>query len=189
MATKFYDFTANLLTGEAFKFSSLQGKVVLIENVASLWGTTTRDYTQMNELHERYASKGLVVLGVPCNQFGHQVSIPARFLFALLWRKKKPRSFSHSAVYFVFKFVSWLFFSVTSVVIYSKTTLVHFQVCQQYTSKQAFFMSQSTLVCSVSIYPHSWFINPRVFCKTASTRKWWRRYSGEKNFKQLHWTC
>ncbi|KAF6732967.1 Glutathione peroxidase 1 [Oryzias melastigma] len=26
----------------------------------------------MNELHERYASKGLVILGVPCNQFGHQ---------------------------------------------------------------------------------------------------------------------
>ncbi|KAF3856399.1 hypothetical protein F7725_017122 [Dissostichus mawsoni] len=35
-------------------------------------GTTTRDYTQMNELHERYAAKGLVILGVPCNQFGHQ---------------------------------------------------------------------------------------------------------------------
>uniref|UniRef100_A0AAY4DXC3 Glutathione peroxidase n=2 Tax=Denticeps clupeoides TaxID=299321 RepID=A0AAY4DXC3_9TELE len=26
----------------------------------------------MNELHERYSSKGLVVLGAPCNQFGHQ---------------------------------------------------------------------------------------------------------------------
>ncbi|KAG5275060.1 hypothetical protein AALO_G00143110 [Alosa alosa] len=26
----------------------------------------------MNELHEKYSSKGLVVLGVPCNQFGHQ---------------------------------------------------------------------------------------------------------------------
>ncbi|KAK2862171.1 hypothetical protein Q5P01_001704 [Channa striata] len=26
----------------------------------------------MNELHQRYASKGLVILGVPCNQFGHQ---------------------------------------------------------------------------------------------------------------------
>uniref|UniRef100_A0A3Q2YLF9 Glutathione peroxidase n=1 Tax=Hippocampus comes TaxID=109280 RepID=A0A3Q2YLF9_HIPCM len=63
--------TAKLLTGETFNFSSLRGKVVLIENVASL-GTTTRDYTQMNELHERYASKGLVILGVPCNQFGHQ---------------------------------------------------------------------------------------------------------------------
>lgn len=26
----------------------------------------------MNELHERYADKGLVILGMPCNQFGHQ---------------------------------------------------------------------------------------------------------------------
>ncbi|CAL8338899.1 unnamed protein product [Merluccius merluccius] len=30
------------------------------------------DYTQMNELHDLYAGKGLVILGVPCNQFGHQ---------------------------------------------------------------------------------------------------------------------
>lgn len=71
---KFYDVTAKLLSGEPFSFSALKGKVVLIENVASLWGTTTRDYTQMNELHSRYADKGLVILGVPCNQFGHQVS-------------------------------------------------------------------------------------------------------------------
>lgn len=28
----------------------------------------------MNELHSRYTDKGLVILGVPCNQFGHQVS-------------------------------------------------------------------------------------------------------------------
>lgn len=69
----FYDITTKTLTGEEFKFSSLQGKVVLIENVASLWGTTTRDYTQMNELHERFSDKGLVILGVPCNQFGYQV--------------------------------------------------------------------------------------------------------------------
>ena len=68
-----YDISAKLLTGELLNFSSLKGKVILIENVASLWGTTTRDYTQMNELHDRYSSKGLVVLGVPCNQFGHQV--------------------------------------------------------------------------------------------------------------------
>uniref|UniRef100_A0AAY5KZ22 Glutathione peroxidase 1 n=1 Tax=Esox lucius TaxID=8010 RepID=A0AAY5KZ22_ESOLU len=57
---KFYDLAAKLLTGEPFNFASLQNKVVLIENV-------------MNELHERYADKGLVILGVPCNQFGHQV--------------------------------------------------------------------------------------------------------------------
>uniref|UniRef100_A0AAQ4PPG1 Uncharacterized protein n=1 Tax=Gasterosteus aculeatus aculeatus TaxID=481459 RepID=A0AAQ4PPG1_GASAC len=36
MAAKFYDLSAKLLTGETFNFSSLQGKVVLIENVASL---------------------------------------------------------------------------------------------------------------------------------------------------------
>uniref|UniRef100_A0A7N5ZYH9 Glutathione peroxidase n=1 Tax=Anabas testudineus TaxID=64144 RepID=A0A7N5ZYH9_ANATE len=53
------NFTAKLLTGEAFSFSSLKG-------------TTIRDYTQMNELHQRFAGKGLVILGVPCNQFGHQ---------------------------------------------------------------------------------------------------------------------
>lgn len=72
MASAFYNISAKLLTGETLDFSSLKGKVVLIENVASLWGTTTRDYTQMNELHEKYASKGLVILGAPCNQFGHQ---------------------------------------------------------------------------------------------------------------------
>lgn len=70
---KFYDFTAKLLSGETFSFSALKGKVVLIENVASLWGTTIRDYTQMNELHSRFSAEGLVILGVPCNQFGHQV--------------------------------------------------------------------------------------------------------------------
>lgn len=70
---RFYELTAKLLSGEVLSFSALRGKVVLIENVASLWGTTTRDYTQMNELHSRYAAKGLVILGVPCNQFGHQV--------------------------------------------------------------------------------------------------------------------
>uniref|UniRef100_A0A3Q2QEC8 Glutathione peroxidase 1 n=1 Tax=Fundulus heteroclitus TaxID=8078 RepID=A0A3Q2QEC8_FUNHE len=58
-SVKFYSLAAKLLTGETLNFSSLQGKVVLIENV-------------MNELHERYAGQGLVVLGVPCNQFGHQ---------------------------------------------------------------------------------------------------------------------
>uniref|UniRef100_A0AAZ3NQ06 Glutathione peroxidase 1 n=1 Tax=Oncorhynchus tshawytscha TaxID=74940 RepID=A0AAZ3NQ06_ONCTS len=57
--TELYNMTAKLISGDFFKFSSLVGKVVLIENV-------------MNELHERYTDKGLVILGVPCNQFGHQ---------------------------------------------------------------------------------------------------------------------
>uniref|UniRef100_A0A3B3WK41 Glutathione peroxidase 1 n=1 Tax=Poecilia mexicana TaxID=48701 RepID=A0A3B3WK41_9TELE len=56
---RFYDLTAKLLSGESFSFSTLKGKVVLIENV-------------MNELHSRFSAEGLVILGVPCNQFGHQ---------------------------------------------------------------------------------------------------------------------
>ena len=40
-----------------FNFSSLKGKVVLVENTASLWGTTTRDFKQMNELCEKYGDK------------------------------------------------------------------------------------------------------------------------------------
>ena len=40
-----------------FKFRELVGKVVLIENVASLWGTTVRDFTQMNELCEKFGDK------------------------------------------------------------------------------------------------------------------------------------
>ncbi|MEJ1285804.1 ras homolog family member A [Cricetulus griseus] len=34
--------------------------------------TTTRDYTEMNDLQKRLGPRGLVVLGFPCNQFGHQ---------------------------------------------------------------------------------------------------------------------
>jgi len=67
----FYDLKAKLLDGSEFNFSSLKGKVVLVENTASLWGTTTRDFKQMNELCEKYGDK-LVVLSFPSNQFGHQ---------------------------------------------------------------------------------------------------------------------
>ena len=72
----FFEFSAKTLAGENVDFSRYRGKVVLVENVASMWGTTTRDFTQMNELVSKFVDK-LVVLGFPCNQFGHQVS----FLF------------------------------------------------------------------------------------------------------------
>ena len=54
-----------------FKFSELKDKIVLIENTASLWGTTVRDFTQMNELSEKFGDQ-LVILAFPTNQFGHQ---------------------------------------------------------------------------------------------------------------------
>lgn len=47
------------------------GKVVLVVNVASECGLTPQ-YEQLEALHEKYAGKGLAVVGVPCNQFGKQ---------------------------------------------------------------------------------------------------------------------
>jgi len=68
----FYDLSAKTLSGTPFPFSKLKGKVTLIVNVASFWGTTVRDYHQLAQLHTKYQDKGLVIIGVPCNQFGHQ---------------------------------------------------------------------------------------------------------------------
>ncbi len=47
------------------------GKVVLIVNTASRCGFTPQ-YAGLQQLHETYAGRGLVVLGFPCNQFGGQ---------------------------------------------------------------------------------------------------------------------
>jgi glutathione peroxidase len=44
---------------------------VLVVNVASECGLTPQ-YEQLQALHEKYAAKGLAVLGFPCNQFGSQ---------------------------------------------------------------------------------------------------------------------
>ncbi len=46
-------------------------KVVLLVNVASECGLTPQ-YEQLQALHEKYADKGLAIVGVPCNQFGGQ---------------------------------------------------------------------------------------------------------------------
>ena len=51
----------------AVDFSKYSGKVVMVQNVATLWGTTVRDFEQMNSLNEKYEE--LVVLGFPSNQY------------------------------------------------------------------------------------------------------------------------
>ena len=49
----FHDIRAKTLDGQVVSMEKYKGKVVLVENTASLWGTTVRDFTQMNELCEK----------------------------------------------------------------------------------------------------------------------------------------
>jgi len=69
--TSIYDFEATTIDGDAKPLSDYQGKVMLITNVASKCGFTPQ-YEGLEQLYETYADRGLVVLGFPCDQFGHQ---------------------------------------------------------------------------------------------------------------------
>ncbi|MCW3019238.1 MAG: glutathione peroxidase [Solirubrobacterales bacterium] len=59
------------LAGEPLDATELQGRAVLVVNVASRCGLTPQ-YTGLERLQERYGERGFTVLGVPCNQFGEQ---------------------------------------------------------------------------------------------------------------------
>lgn len=66
-----YTFSARTLDGETVTLERYRGKVLLIVNTASECGFTPQ-YAGLQQLYERYASRGFVVLGFPCNQFGRQ---------------------------------------------------------------------------------------------------------------------
>jgi len=63
--------SARTIDGAEQSFSDYAGKVLLIVNVASQCGFTPQ-YTGLEVLWRAYGDRGLVVLGFPCNQFGHQ---------------------------------------------------------------------------------------------------------------------
>ena len=65
------NFTMKSIAGEDVKLSKYTGKVVVFVNVASKCGFTPQ-YKQLQELHDKYAAKGVAVVGIPCNQFKGQ---------------------------------------------------------------------------------------------------------------------
>jgi glutathione peroxidase len=67
----FFDFNIKNIDGKIINFSKYDGKVILLVNVASKCGFT-KQYINLQKLWEIYKDKGLIVLGVPSNQFGGQ---------------------------------------------------------------------------------------------------------------------
>jgi glutathione peroxidase len=63
-----YNFNYSTPAGLVTSFEEHKGKVILIVNTATKCGLTPQ-FTGLQELHEKYKDKGLVVLGFPCNQF------------------------------------------------------------------------------------------------------------------------
>ena len=66
-----FDFEAVALDGTPGPLGRWRGKVLLIVNVASRCGFTPQ-YAGLEQLWKDYRKRGLVVLGFPCDQFGHQ---------------------------------------------------------------------------------------------------------------------
>lgn len=71
MTENVYGFTAKALNGKDISLDSYAGKVILVVNTASKCGFTPQ-YEGLELLHKEFSSKGLVILGFPCNQFGKQ---------------------------------------------------------------------------------------------------------------------
>jgi glutathione peroxidase len=70
-AESIYNIEVTGIDGKRYSLSEYQGKVMLIVNTASQCGFTEQ-YAGLQTLYDRFADKGLVVLGFPCNQFGEQ---------------------------------------------------------------------------------------------------------------------
>ena len=67
----FFDFKINSINAEELDLSAFKGKTILLVNVASKCGFT-KQYDDLQKLYDDFKEKGLIVIGIPTNQFGGQ---------------------------------------------------------------------------------------------------------------------
>ena len=70
-ASSIYDFTMKSIDGQQVSLGSFKGKVVLLVNVASKCGFTPQ-YSALEAVYEKYKDRGLVIVGIPANNFAQQ---------------------------------------------------------------------------------------------------------------------
>tara|TARA_B110000305_G_scaffold39680_1_gene40778 strand:+ start:190 stop:702 length:513 start_codon:yes stop_codon:yes gene_type:complete len=67
----FFELNIKSINGEELDLSQFKGKTTLLVNVASKCGFT-KQYSDLQSLYEKYEDQGLVIVGIPSNQFGGQ---------------------------------------------------------------------------------------------------------------------
>ena len=67
----FHDFSIESITGETIEMSNFKSNVVILVNTASKCGFTPQ-YSGLQKIYERYKDDGLVVLGIPTNDFNQE---------------------------------------------------------------------------------------------------------------------
>ena len=67
----FYDLKIKSITGDELNIAEMKGKTILLVNVASKCGFT-KQYDELQQLYDNFKDKGLIVIGIPSNQFGGQ---------------------------------------------------------------------------------------------------------------------
>lgn len=70
-SNSFYNYTVQDIDGNSFSFDQLEGKKVMIVNVASKCGFTSQ-YEQLEEIYSKYRNKNFVIIGFPANNFMRQ---------------------------------------------------------------------------------------------------------------------